>query len=66
MTFEIETRCNLHFAAFIKAHGGTFKGTEDGEFIFESEKSLAEWKVIHTNSCCRKVDKELLELKRFL
>jgi hypothetical protein len=66
MRFEIETRNNLHFAAFIKAHGGTFIEGGNGKFVFESEKSLGEWKVDHTNSCCRRVDRELLELKRFL
>lgn len=57
---------DLHFAAYVKAKGGSFEGMNGRRFIFTSDRSPEEWKVEHTNSCCRKVDKELFELKRFL
>ena len=61
---RIETE-NLHFAAYIKAHGGTFIGKESGMYAFESDKSFGDWQVAHTNSCCLRTDRELFELKRF-
>lgn len=63
---RVEKRGNLHLAAYIMAHGGEFMGIEEGVFLFESDAPLEEWEVRHVSSCCRKTDKALLELKRFL
>lgn len=62
---KIETR-ELHLAAYMKASGASFQGHEGGNFVFLSEKSLSEWRVAHSNSCCRRVDLELISLRKFL
>jgi hypothetical protein len=56
----------LHLAAYIKTHGGKFLGFENKRFRFESEKTEEEWRVAHSNSCCRRVDMELISLRKFL
>lgn len=56
----------LHLAAYIKANGATFHGCVDRVFTFTSDKSLDAWRVEHANSCCRRVDIELIELRKFL
>ena len=56
----------LHLAAYVKANGATFKGCIDRAFHFESDKPLDQWRVDHSNSCCRRVDCELIELRKFL
>jgi hypothetical protein len=56
----------LHLAAFIKSNGAEFLGFENNCFVFESEKDLSQWRVEHSNSCCRRVDQELINLRKFL
>jgi hypothetical protein len=56
----------LHLAAYIKANGATFTGCVDRAFHFTSDRPLADWRVAHSNSCCRRVDGELIELRKFL
>lgn len=56
----------LHLAAYIKANGATFIGCADRVFTFVSDKSLDDWRVEHSNSCCRRVDMQLIELRKFL
>jgi hypothetical protein len=60
---QIITR-ELHFAAFLKANGAKLIKVESKAFVFESQQSEQEWRVAHSNSCCRKVDLELLDLRR--
>lgn len=57
---------NLHLAAFVKINGAQLLGTDDGQFVFESSKTVAQWRMEHLNSCCRQVDRELLDLRRLL
>lgn len=56
----------LHLAAYIKANGGELLSCVDREFTFRSVRPLHEWEVEHSNSCCRRVDLQLIELRRFL
>jgi len=56
----------LHLAAYIKSNGAEFLGFENGSFVFNSDKSLGQWRVEHSNSCCRRVDQELINLRKFL
>lgn len=62
---EIQTR-QLHFAAYLKAHGAEFVGCVDRIFTFRSDKPLEVWRVAHANSESRHVDLQLIELRRFL
>ncbi len=62
---RIETR-DLHLAAYMKANGASFVGYENRAFCFLSEKSAMDWKVEHANSCCRRVDKELIDLRKLM
>lgn len=57
---------DLHLAAFIKGGGAEFAGFEDRHFLFRSPTSLVDWRVAHVNSCCRRIDLELVELRKFL
>jgi hypothetical protein len=56
----------LHLAAYIKTHGGVLLDIEDEQFVFESEKTTKQWRIEHSVSCCRKVDKELIDLRNLL
>jgi hypothetical protein len=57
---------SLHLAAYIKTHGAVLVDVEDGQFVFESEKSIKEWRIEHSASCCRRVDKELIDLRNLI
>jgi hypothetical protein len=63
--FEIRVR-DLHLAAYMKYHGAEFLGFKSELFEFSSEFTEAEWRVKHSNSCCRGVDAELINLRKFL
>ncbi|RKP44668.1 hypothetical protein [Pararobbsia silviterrae] len=56
----------LHLAAYIKSNGATFDGLDGRGFKFTSDISVDAWKVKHSNSCCRRVDIELIGLRNFL
>lgn len=56
----------LNLAAYMKYNGANFLGFRSGNFVFSSEKAEAEWRVRHSNSCCRGVDNELITLRKFL
>ena len=56
----------LHLAAYIKSNGAEFLGFENGSFVFNSDKSLSQWRVAHSNGCCRRVDQELINLRKFI
>lgn len=56
----------LHLAAYMKANGATLLDCVGRGFEFKSDVPLSEWCVKHANSCCRKVDLQLLDLKEFI
>jgi len=59
------SKSELHLAAYIKAGGAEFLDFRDGFFVFSSNKSEIEWRVLHSNSESLKVDRELFTLKKF-
>jgi len=59
------SKSELHLAAYIKAGGADFLNFTDGFFVFSSDKSELEWRVMHSNSESLKVDRELFTLKKF-
>jgi len=61
----IEIR-ELHLAAFMKVEGAEFMRFENRKFVFKTDKPESEWRVQHSNSCCRRVDLELIELRKFI
>jgi hypothetical protein len=63
--YEVKVK-DLHLAAYMKFHGATFTMFQGGFFYFESNITESEWRVRHSNSCCRGVDNELFSLKKFL
>lgn len=56
----------LHLAAFMKVNGAEFVRYENRKFVFKTDKPESEWRVQHSNSCCRRVDLELIELRKFI
>jgi hypothetical protein len=63
---EIRTR-QLGLAAFIQMQGMKLLRVEKyKEFIFESEKSEAEWQVLYSNSCCSLHDALVCQLRHHL
>ena len=56
----------LHLAAYMKVEGAEFMGYENRKFVFKTDKPESEWRVLHSNSCCRRVDLELIELRKFI
>lgn len=66
MSHQIDTK-QLHFAAYLKAHDVTFLGLQpSGAFRFTSERPESDWQIEHLNSCCRRVDRELIDLRKLL
>lgn len=61
----VKTR-KLGLAAFIKMKGGMLKGCNHGTFVFESERSIEDWQIEYTNSCCCAHDTELMQLRTLL
>lgn len=60
------TISELHLAAYMKYNGASFLGFRSGRFLFSTDRTEAEWRVRHSNSCCRGVDNELITLRKFL
>jgi hypothetical protein len=56
----------LHLAAYIKAHGGILISVDKNSFVFETDKTISEWRIEHASSCCRHVDRELIDLRSML
>ena len=59
----------LALAAYLKMHGATFQGHQDGQFVFaqdEAGKDIDAWQVEYLNSCCHKHDTELVNLRSLL
>lgn len=54
----------LGLAAYIKMKGAILIKYDSGFFTFESTKSLDDWNVEYTNSCCSLHDSELCKLRR--
>lgn len=67
--FEIKISSrDMHLAAYMKANGAELVAASktDFGFVFRSTTSEAQWRINHSNSCCKRVDDELLSLKRML
>lgn len=56
----------LGLAAYIKMSGALLKTVEGKTFIFESDKSVSDWRVEYNNSCCMKHDTLVCELRHHL
>lgn len=56
----------LGLAAYIKMNGAKLLGVENREFIFDTNKSVDDWRTMYTNSCCMKHDALVCELRQFL
>lgn len=54
---------DLHFAAYLKANNVSFLGVESGAFVFDSDVPEGTLRTRHSNSCCRRVDQELIDLR---
>jgi hypothetical protein len=64
MIVQISKR-ELHLAAYAKATGAALLDYKSGQFVFESQLSEIELRVLHSNSEAIKVDRELFTLKAF-
>lgn len=56
----------LGLAAFVKMHDGKLVKYEAGKFYFESDRSVSDWEVDYTNSCCSRHDAELMNLRKLM
>lgn len=65
MLYELSIK-DLHLAAYMKYNGADFVGFKQGYFVFSSDRTENEWRVSHSKSCCRGVDGELINLRKFL
>jgi hypothetical protein len=50
----------------MKANGAELIDVKDRTFIFTSHIGERMWRLQHSNSCCKRVDDELLTLKRMM
>ena len=57
---------DMHLAAYMKANGAELQSVTDNKFNFITDMKESDWRVKHSNSCCRVVDNELLSLRRML
>ena len=55
----------LGLAAFMKVNGCSLLKFNNNVFHFESDKSINDWEIEYTNSCCSKHDSEVCELRKF-
>lgn len=58
-------RRELHLAAYMKSAGAAFVDYKSGSFLFESDVTETQWRVLHSNSEALRVDRELFTLKTF-
>ena len=56
----------LGLAAFVKMNGADLLSVEGKTFAFESDKTVAQWRVAYNNSCCMKHDALVCEMRRHL
>lgn len=55
----------LHLAAYMKANGAKLICFDHSQgFSFQTGRSVTDWRVEHSNSCCARIDNEMLALKR--
>lgn len=57
---------HLGLAAYIKMKGVSLLRVEGREFVFDSPKTVQEWRVDYNNSCCMKHDALVCELRHHL
>lgn len=57
---------HLGLAAFIKMNGAKLNRVEAKAFLFDSDKSVNEWRVEYHNSCCMRHDSLVCELRHHL
>ena len=62
---EIEVT-HLGLAAFIKMHDVTLLRVEGRVFVFESDRSVRDWRISYNNSCCMRHDSVVCELRLHL
>lgn len=56
---------DIALAAYLKANGAVLvEAQQERTWVFESDRPASEWRLEYSNSCCRKHDRELLELRR--
>jgi Domain of unknown function (DUF5659) len=56
----------LGLAAYLKSNGCNLLRIEDKSFYFSTDRSLKDWSIQYSNSCCAKHDTELCELRKLL
>lgn len=63
--FEVR---ELGFASYLKVNGMKLKDVQEKMFIFEKDdtKSLKEWEIEYSNSCCSLHDREVMSLRKLL
>lgn len=57
-------KSELNLAGYMKANGAELQGFDSRGFHFKSCTNETQWRVDHSNSCCFRVDNEMLALKR--
>ena len=69
ITVKMETR-DLALAAYMKMHGVPLASVSSRTFEFESkegdEKTIDDWAVEYSNSCCHRHDTELVGLRKMM
>lgn len=67
MVFEIKISSrDMHLASYMKVNGAELICVRDKQFIFRSEMDEQQWRIKHSSCCCKRVDDELLSLKRMI
>ncbi len=56
----------LGLAAYMKMKNCTLLKVEGGNFIFNTDRDLNDWRVEYMNSCCHRHDTELINLRSLL
>ena len=56
----------LGLAAYLKYKGCNLTKVDNREFHFETDRSVKEWSLEYSNSCCFKHDVEVCELRKLL
>lgn len=57
---------HLGLAAYVMMKGAKLIGVEGKTFVFESVKTVRDWRVEYNNSCCMKHDTYVCELRHHL
>lgn len=56
----------LGLAAYIQMMGCNLLRFDNGDFVFESDKTTPEWRVEYINSCCSRHDAAVCSLRHHL